>query len=160
MASPLPQRSSQREPQSSSQGTEAARNYVLEEQAGFILRQVQQRHTAIFTNRMDNDITPTQWAALAKLYERGPSSQNLLGRLTAMDAATIKGVVDRLVRRGFADTRPDGANRKRLLVELTPQGRQFVEQAAAIAHAITEETLAPLSEKERETLLALLRKMR
>jgi len=30
------------------------------------------------------------------LTETGPCSQNLLGRLTAMDVATIKGVIDRL----------------------------------------------------------------
>ena len=47
-----------------------------------------------------------QWAALAKLAEVGECSQNLLGRLVAMDVATIKGVVERLVRRGFAATRP------------------------------------------------------
>src|SRR5579871_5825769 len=72
--------------------------YLLENQAGFILRQVNQRHSGIFSRLMGNDLTPTQWAALAKLKEIGPCSQNLLGRLTAMDAATIKGVIDRLVR--------------------------------------------------------------
>src|SRR5579864_8626558 len=135
-------------------------NYVLDEQVGFILRQVQQRHTAIFADRMGKEITPTQWAALSKLYENGPCSQNRLGRLTAMDAATIKGVVDRLARRGFAATGPDAENRKRLIVELTPAGREFVQQSNAVAHAITDETLAPLSAKERIALIVLLRKMR
>jgi len=44
---------------------------------------------------------------LAKLYEVGPCSQNRLGRLTAMDAATIKGVIDRLTKRGFTEVRAD-----------------------------------------------------
>jgi hypothetical protein len=68
--------------------------YVLDEQVGFALRQAQQRHTTIFAAKMIEDLTPTQWAALAKLRELGDCSQNHLGRLTAMDAATIKGVVD------------------------------------------------------------------
>ena len=38
---------------------------------------------------------------LAKLLEVGPCSQNHLGRLIYLDAATIKGVVDRLSARGF-----------------------------------------------------------
>src|ERR1700722_10722267 len=75
--------------------------YVLDEQVGFALRQAQQRHTTIFAAKMIEDLTPTQWAALAKLREVGDCSQNHLGRLTAMDAATIKGVVDRLTARGF-----------------------------------------------------------
>ena len=41
------------------------------------------------------------WAVLAKLTETGPCAQNVLGRLTAMDVATIKGVIDRLTARGL-----------------------------------------------------------
>ena len=82
-------------------------SYVLDEQVGFILRQVSQRHATLFLEHMIEELTPTQFAALAKLHERGPTSQNRLGRLTAMDAATIKGVIDRLILRGFTETQPD-----------------------------------------------------
>ncbi len=71
-------------------------SYILDEQIGFILRQVWQRHATIFARDIGINLTPTQWAAMAKLTETGPCSQNLLGRLTAMDVATIKGVIDRL----------------------------------------------------------------
>lgn len=134
--------------------------YVLDEQVGFILRQVSQRHTAIFATGIGGDLTPTQWAVLAKLHEMGPTSQNLLGRMTAMDAATVKGVVDRLTRRGFTETGPDPADTRRLVVALTEAGRDLVRQSLSNALRITEETLAPLSPEERETLLALLQKLR
>jgi len=42
---------------------------------------------------MRSDLTPTRFAAMAKLLEHGSLSQNELGRMTAMDIATIKGVV-------------------------------------------------------------------
>jgi len=67
----------------------------------FLLRVAMQRHTSIFMSRMIEALTQTQFAALSKLYEVGPCSQNHLGRLIYLDAATIKGVVDRLVTRGF-----------------------------------------------------------
>jgi len=70
--------------------------YVLDDQGGFLMRVAMQRHTSIFTSRMIEGLTQTQFAALAKLYEVGPCSQNHLGRLIYLDAATIKGVVDRL----------------------------------------------------------------
>ena len=70
------------------------RPYVLDEQIGFILCQVVQRHVALFDRLMGGDLTPTQWAALSKLAEVGTCSQNQLGRLTAMDVVTIKGVID------------------------------------------------------------------
>jgi DNA-binding MarR family transcriptional regulator len=133
--------------------------YILDDQVGFILRQVSQRHTAIFANGIGNGLTPTQWAAMAKLAEQGPCSQNLLGRRTAMDVATIKGVIQRLVKRGFAGTRPDPKDGRLLVVALTPEGEKAVEETLPRAHAISGETLKPLSGAECGTLIALLKRL-
>ena len=135
-------------------------SYVLDEQVGFILRQVWQRHSAIFSRDIGTNLTPTQWAALSKLAETGPCSQNQLGRLTAMDVATIKGVIDRLSARGLTETSQDPEDGRRLLVSLTRAGHQLAEKVAPHALAITRETLAPLDARERETLMALLNKLR
>jgi DNA-binding MarR family transcriptional regulator len=135
-------------------------SYVLDEQVGFILRQVWQRHSAIFTRDIGTNLTPTQWAALSKLAETGPCSQNQLGRLTAMDVATIKGVIDRLTARGLTETSQDPEDGRRLLVSLTRAGQQLAEKVAPSALAITRETLAPLDAREREMLMALLNKLR
>ncbi len=124
-----------------------------------MLRLAQQRHTTIFASLMIEELTPTQWAAIAKLKEIGPSSQNLLGRLTAMDGATIKGVIDRLSKRGFTSTKPDPADGRRLLVALTGRGEVVYQRAKSIAKDITEKTLAPLCASERAELLALLAKV-
>ncbi|HEY8565558.1 MAG TPA: MarR family transcriptional regulator [Beijerinckiaceae bacterium] len=137
-----------------------AGSYALDEQVGFLLRQVSQRHAVIFAGGIGCDLTPTQWAALAKLHEVGACSQNHLGRLTAMDAATVKGVVDRLAKRDLARTRSDPQDGRRLLVEITPAGRDLVERTIPRALAVTEETLAPLKPAERRTLLGLLRQLR
>ncbi len=134
--------------------------YVLDDQIGFILRQVWQRHTMIFARDIGSNLTPTQWAALSKLLEAGPCSQNQLGRLTAMDVATIKGVIDRLTARGLTETSSDPQDGRRLLVSLTRAGQQLAEKTAPLALAISKETLAPLDAKERETLLSLLSRLR
>nr|WP_210261028.1 MarR family transcriptional regulator [Enterovirga sp. DB1703] len=134
--------------------------YRLDEQVGFILRQVQQRHALIFAAAFGDDLTAMQWAALAKLAERGECSQNLLGRLVAMDVATIKGVVDRLVRRGLAETSADPDDRRRVVVRLTEAGRDFYRANAQKALRVTEETLGPLAPRERDQLLVLLRRLR
>src|ERR1035441_6662870 len=81
--------------------------YVLDDQVGFLLRVALQRHTSIFTTRMIEGMTQTQFAALAKLHEVGPCSQNHLGRLIYLDAATIKGVVDRLGAAGLLPPAPE-----------------------------------------------------
>ncbi|WP_374372612.1 MarR family winged helix-turn-helix transcriptional regulator [Dongia sp.] len=136
---------------------ETERPYALDDQIGFILRKVSQRHTAIFSAAFGNDVTAPQWAALAKLYEIGPTSQNLLGRMVALDAATIKGVVDRLSARGLIETSPDPDDARRIVVALTETGRAEAEKGFATAQRITEETLAPLNAAERAQLLALLK---
>ena len=133
--------------------------YVLDDQVGFLLRVAMQRHTAIFMTRMIEGLTQTQFAALAKLYEVGPCSQNHLGRLIYLDAATIKGVVDRLVARGFVTALNDPKDRRRRAVALTERGRQVTEAAQLVAAEITAATLAPLSEDERRDVVRLLRKL-
>lgn len=133
--------------------------YVLDEQAGFLMRIAMQRHTSIFTARMVEALTQTQFAALAKLYEVGPCSQNHLGRLIYLDAATIKGVVDRLGVRGFVSALADPKDRRRRAVALTDRGREVTERALKVAAEITTATLAPLTAEEQRTVTRLLKKL-
>ncbi len=137
---------------------DATARYVLDEQIGYLLRRVTQRHLAIFSAHLPQ-VTTTQWAAMARLMQVGPLSQNLLGRETGMDAATIKGVVDRLARVGLVATSPDPSDRRRLVVDLTAEGRAYCAQGLAAAAAVSDETLAPLEPAERAQLLALLSRL-
>ncbi len=137
---------------------ESLEGYRLQEQIGFVLRKAHQRHVAIFASRIA-DLTPPQFAALAKLADVGETSQNQLGSLIAMDAATVKGVIDRLKARGLVELTKHDIDKRRLLVSLTSEGRQTVERLIPLAEQITAETLAPLSPKEAAGLLKLLAKI-
>lgn len=139
--------------------SEAVESYRLVEQVGFLMRVANQRHTAIFASRMIEGLTPPQFATLAKLREVGPCSQNRLGRLVHLDAATIKGVVDRLSGRGFVLTAEDPLDRRRRAVGLTERGHAVADTAILLAREISEATLEPLSAPEREQLVRLLRKI-
>lgn len=131
--------------------------YVLEDQVGHLLRRANQRHTAIFQEHIgDAQLTPLQFAALVKLHDLGEVSQNQLGRLTAMDAATMQGVIKRLAARGLIVRRPDPGDRRRLNLSLSAAGRDLVGSTIPRGAAITELTLEPLSVSERKTLLDLL----
>lgn len=133
-------------------------DYRLDTQVGFLLRRANQRHLAIFASLIPG-LTPTQFAALAKLCELGPTSQNALGRATAMDAATIKGVVDRLRHKGLVGTLPDPSDRRRLILAPTEAGASAYAKARPAAHRITAETLSPLSPAERDTFVELLTRL-
>ncbi|MCB1445444.1 MAG: MarR family transcriptional regulator [Rhizobiaceae bacterium] len=138
---------------------EGVAEYRVDQQIGFFLRQANQRHVAIFTGRMGDRLTTTQWAALSKLKEIQPTSQNQLGRETAMDVATIKGVVDRLVARNLVRTAPDPTDGRRLVLSLTSQGEETIDRNLVTARAVSEETLSPLTSGERMMLVELLRKI-
>jgi len=133
-------------------------HYLLEDQVGFILRGVSQRHLSIFS-RLIPELTPTQFSALSKLCQLGQASQNELGRLTAMDAATIKGVVDRLKLRELISSEPLSSDLRRLILKPTSAGQQLYLKVVNSAHAVTKETLEPLSDKEKDVFLSLLKKL-
>jgi DNA-binding MarR family transcriptional regulator len=136
-----------------------AHGYVLEEQVGFLMRVATQRHSAIFMSDMVDGLTPPQFAALAKLLEVGPCSQNHLGRLIYLDAATIKGVIDRLRARRLVTTQDDPRDKRRRAIALTETGRRTAEAAVAVAGDITAKTLAPLTQEEQRTIVRLLKKL-
>jgi DNA-binding MarR family transcriptional regulator len=135
-------------------------DYVLDEQVGFLLRRAQQRHTAIFAARIGkHQLTPTQFAALSKIHDEGIVSQNKLGRLTAMDPATMQGVIARLLDRGFIARAPDPKDRRRALLRLTQEGAAAYADSAANGKLISKDTLAPLDARERAAFLRLLAKL-
>lgn len=138
--------------------SEAADAYALDEQVGFLMRRANQRHLAIFAEGI-SELTPTQFAALAKLCELGAVSQNALGRATAMDGATVKGVVDRLRAKDLVASSPDPDDQRRILLKPTATGWDLFEAVAPTAHAISKDTLAPLNEAEQTIFLLLLQKL-
>jgi DNA-binding MarR family transcriptional regulator len=132
--------------------------YVLDDQIGYVLRRVTQRHLALFSEHIPA-VTTVQFAVLARLVEMGPQSQNHLGRATAMDAATIKGVVDRLARQGLIETSADPSDKRRLTVALTPAGDALFQATVAQALAVSDRTMEPLNPQEKAQLLALLSRL-
>ena len=135
-------------------------DYRVENHVGYLLRRAHQRHTALFQQEFGGlQLTPTQFAALAKIRDEGSVSQNLLGRLTAMDPATIQGVIQRLEGRKLIERQPDLVDRRCTLLRLTAAGQAILTDAVARTRPVMEATLSPLSASERQAFLALLRKL-
>ena len=134
--------------------------YLLDDQVGYWLRRAHQRSTGIFNDVMAAfDVTPTQFAALARIDDMGIVSQTELGRLTAMDPATIHGVVTRLIKRGYVEQRSDAADARLVLLSLTDDGRGAVAAMKAVAGDVSKRTLAPLSPADQRALVALLKRI-
>ena len=139
---------------------DAADRYELDAQIGFVLRRAHQRHVAIFADCLsDFALTPQQFSALAKIRATGGVSQNRLGRLTAMDPATILGVVQRLNQRGLIERGPDPTDPRSTRLTLTEAGLELINEAIPHAVDATERTLSPLTPAQRRDLITLLCKL-
>ena len=101
------------------------------------------------------DVTPVQFAALAKLHDNGPTSQNQLGRSVGIDPATMFGVAARLAKRGLVRPEPPGSDARLVVLALTGEGRAVVEGMKARGAEVTARTLEPLSAEEAEELKRL-----
>jgi DNA-binding MarR family transcriptional regulator len=93
---------------------------------------------------------------LARLYERGTLSQNLLGRLVAMEPANIRDVVLRLKKRRLIMTRRAPDDGRLILVSLTASGMALVTKLLPIEIECTAKTLAALNANEKKLLYELL----
>jgi MarR family transcriptional regulator, lower aerobic nicotinate degradation pathway regulator len=141
-------------------GDDALAGFCVEDHIGYLLRRAHQRHVALFTAGLAHvELTPTQFTALLKTVEVGRITQNHLGRLAAMDPATIQGVVRRLEARGLVCRTEDPADRRTAVLEATPLGRSVAREAVLRARAITAATLEPLDSAERSLFLSLLKKL-
>jgi DNA-binding MarR family transcriptional regulator len=140
--------------------TDRSDDYILDDQVGFLLRLAYQRHLALFTEKMTGGLTPPQFSTLYRLREASePISQNALGRLVGMDAATTKGVVSRLFSRELILVEKDGEDRRRYTLFITDAGRRLLDSVLADMRDISHATLAPLSPSEQEQFLKLLRRL-
>jgi DNA-binding MarR family transcriptional regulator len=137
-----------------------AEGFVLDEQVAHLLRRAHQRASALFlTVLTDAQLTPTQFFAMARLHEMGKLSQNRLGRLAAMDPATIQGVIRRLHERGFIERLADPTDRRRMVLSLSPLGQDTVVRLLKDANRVGEEILAPLHPEEQTVFLSLLKRL-
>lgn len=135
-------------------------HFRLETQVGHLLRRAHQRNTEIFAAAMGEfGVTPTQFAALVTLIDRGPTPQAQLGRLTAMDPATLSGVVRRLAKRGYVRQHLVAEDARLVAVALTAEGEAAARRMRAIAEKVSTRTLAPLTEEEARLFLGLLAKL-
>jgi DNA-binding MarR family transcriptional regulator len=137
-----------------------AEGFVLDEQVAHLLRRAHQRASALFlTVLTDAQLTPTQFFAMARLHEMGKLSQNRLGRLAAMDPATIQGVIRRLHERGFIERLADPTDRRRMVLSLSPLGQETVVRLLKDANRVGEDILAPLPPQEQAVFLSLLKRL-
>ena len=105
----------------------------------------------LFVSHTTVEITRTETGVLSALEARPRRITELAaGEGVTQPAMTL--LVNRLEQRGWAERRPDPADRRAVLVALTPQGSQTFEQLRAEYRALVHEEMATLPDYDIETL--------
>jgi DNA-binding MarR family transcriptional regulator len=99
------------------------------------------------------ELTMPQALALARILDEGPISNAALAAGEYMRPQSTHEMVLFLQGRGLVDRRPDPADGRKLMIEVTPDGRRVVSELMGIRHewlaAAIERDLTPA---EREML--------
>jgi DNA-binding MarR family transcriptional regulator len=82
-----------------------------------------------------------------------------MGERLQVHPASVTNAVDRLERDGYVVRRPNPADGRGVLAELTGAGRELADRATALLNATVFSTL-PLDERELRTLYRILRRLR
>lgn len=123
---------------------------VISTQIGWIARRRLEQELERFA------LTVPQYMALRCIKETGSGcTMTQLAESTYQVSATMTGIVDRLVDRGWVSRERDPHDRRTLRVALTPQGDDLLERIRAQKREWIGEWMAALHPNERNLMIRL-----
>ena len=87
------------------------------------------------------------------------ADQATIAQLIAFDRATIGGVIDRLLQKGWIRRSVSEIDRRARVLELTAKGKRLMAELVPLVAELQAEVLAPLSNEEKAAFMALARKV-
>jgi DNA-binding MarR family transcriptional regulator len=82
-----------------------------------------------------------------------------LAQETGLSTGAMTNRIDKLEAKGLVCRRSDNADRRSVVVSLTPKGKKLIDKAMQIRLDAADESLQSLSRRERSDLAGLLRKV-
>ncbi|HWA61499.1 MAG TPA: MarR family transcriptional regulator [Caulobacteraceae bacterium] len=127
----------------------------------FHLFAVLQRHR---DQRLDNDLQAlglnvALHRALSVIGRMEPCSMKQLAELAAVDRTTMTRTVDQLVRAGLVERSTPPSDRRQVLLNLTADGRQTLDQALRVIYRLNRAVLAGLDESAQRSFVRAERAM-
>ena len=102
----------------------------------------------------------TEWRIMAVLGDSGPTTQRELSQLTLMDKVPVNRACKTLENRGLARRKPNAADGRSHLLELTTEGRAVHAGIMPLALKIEAELFSVLTEEEQVRMRDMLARLR
>lgn len=103
-------------------------------------------------------LTAPQYFTLASLVHQGrPRSMHVLARITHQDAATVTGIVNRLIKLGYVSRQRGQDDRRKVYVTLEEAGEKVVEEVREATHQNWKRSFSALSQAELDEMLRMLK---
>lgn len=102
------------------------------------------------------DVHPYHYAILATLAEGERETQGAIADALDYDRGQLVGLLDEMEEIGLVERRRDPDDRRRQVVEMTPEGKKMLAKLRNLTSNFDAEFLAPLSESQRKELSKLL----
>lgn len=105
-------------------------------------------------------LTPGEGRTLSHVARAGAVRQNVIAERMGIEAMTVSGTLDRLEARGLVERRPDPADRRAKLVELTGAGEAMLDGVRPISAGLRADASAGIDPAEWQRLLDMLKTVR
>ena len=100
-----------------------------------------------------------RWGALSVIARLGACAMHELALLTAVDRTTLTRTVDQLAAEGLVERRASQADRRLILLCLTPHGAALVERGREHARAHHDKVLAGVAEHDLHACVCVLQRV-
>ena len=97
-------------------------------------------------------LSPTDYKALEVLARLGPLTAGQLVEHTGLASASVTALIDRLEQKGFVRRAHDTEDRRRVIVELIPEGVARIAEAFAPFVRSLDELWAPYTAEQLEVI--------
>ena len=120
---------------------------------GYLLKHAQARMGQLYAEALaPYGVDAHELGVLMLLDDHEPASQQHAATRLGVDRTTMVAVLDALQTKGLVSRRPDAADRRRNVVELTAAGRDVLSEAAGASEDAERTLLAPLSARDARQL--------
>lgn len=133
---------------------------IKEGSVGWMLKVICTALDAEMTSRLKElDLNISQFAVLMTLSEMEGLTQTEIGQKVTMPGYATTRTIDALEKKKFVERRRDERSRRCYRIYLTDQGRTITPELFKIVRNVNERLLLVLSSKEKNQLIAILKKL-